>query len=535
MQPTSPIPPAGYQPRRPHDLPLHRLLSAHWPEFLARARQAGGLPSFVVRELERLLECGDLEAGFTRVWCPTCKDALLVPLSCKGRGVCSSCSGRRMSDTAARWVDTLLPATPWRQLVLTFPWPLRRSIAYDPRLRSELLRHFLRAATRWYAARAGVPDGRLAAVTVIQRFGDALNLNPHFHTLVADGVFHRPSPQSEVRFHAAPPPTDAEVAQLLEVVSAGSVRILKRLGYLEEEDDCDDPDCADPDDSDPDPVAALAEGSVLNLGVDGSRPRRLSLLPQGSSQPIVRRATPLCVHADGFSLHAATRVPRNQRGRLEALCRYILRPAVPQDRLELTADGHARWALKRRWSDGTTHIELTPRDFIARLVPLIPAPRRNQVRYHGVLAPNAAWRDEVIELVPPPPPNRHPAPLAPAVPELVPPPDSSAQPPLPTPFEPASSSEPPAPSAPVAAPPPQAPACTTPRLGRYRYLDWAGLLARTFLVDVLRCGRCGGRRKVLEFEDRRRSPRRGTGTGARPPPRRVEPGDSYLEPAEPSL
>ena len=41
-----------------------------------------------------------------------------------------------------------------------------------------------RARRQW-----GVARGQCGAVTFVQRFGDALNLNVHFHTLALDGVY----------------------------------------------------------------------------------------------------------------------------------------------------------------------------------------------------------------------------------------------------------------------------------------------------------------------------------------------------------
>ena len=48
-----------------------------------------------------------------------------------------------------------------------------------------------RAIARWLAKQAGVkPDAaQCGAVTLIQRFGSALNLNIHFHMLWIDGVY----------------------------------------------------------------------------------------------------------------------------------------------------------------------------------------------------------------------------------------------------------------------------------------------------------------------------------------------------------
>ncbi len=50
----------------------------------------------------------------------------------------------------------------------------------------------------------------------------------------------------------------------------------------------------------------------------------------------------------------------------------------------------------RCWRDGTTHVVFEPLELIERLVALIPPPRAHQVRYHGVLAPCAGYRDAVV-------------------------------------------------------------------------------------------------------------------------------------------
>ena len=59
-----------------------------------------------------------------------------------------------------------------------------------------------------------------------------------------------------------------------------------------------------------------------------------------------------------------------------------------------------RLGLKRVWSDGTTAIELSPLELVEKLAAIVPPPRVNQVRYHGVLAPHSAWRPEVVPKVP---------------------------------------------------------------------------------------------------------------------------------------
>jgi hypothetical protein len=86
-----------------------------------------------------------------------------------------------MADTAAHLVDRILPAVPVRQWVLTLPYALLYRCAYDRALTSEVLRAFLRALFAELRRRVrrhwGVRAEQCGAVTFIQRFGSALNLN----------------------------------------------------------------------------------------------------------------------------------------------------------------------------------------------------------------------------------------------------------------------------------------------------------------------------------------------------------------------
>jgi len=67
-------------------------------------------------------------------------------------------------------------------------------------------------------------------------------------------------------------------------------------------------------------------------------------------------------------------------------------PAVAEKRLSLTPHGNVRYQLKTPYRDGTTHVIFEPLDFIARLAVLVPSPRVNLTRFHGVFAPNSKLR-----------------------------------------------------------------------------------------------------------------------------------------------
>jgi hypothetical protein len=50
---------------------------------------------------------------------------------------------------------------------------------------------------------------------------------------------------------------------------------------------------------------------------------------------------------------------------------------------------------RRRIEMAPRHVIFEPMDFIARLVALVPKPRVNLTRFHGVFAPNSAHRARV--------------------------------------------------------------------------------------------------------------------------------------------
>ncbi len=58
-------------------------------------------------------------------------------------------------------------------------------------------------------------------------------------------------------------------------------------------------------------------------------------------------------------------------------------------------NGQVRYELKTPWRNGTTHVIFEPLDFISRLVSLVPKPRVNLTRFHGVFAPNSKHRKQI--------------------------------------------------------------------------------------------------------------------------------------------
>jgi hypothetical protein len=114
------------------------------------------VPAYVEDELRNYLECGLFCFGFARAVCMTCRTGFVVAFFCKGRGVCPSCNGRHMAQTAAHLVDHVIPPVPVRQWVISVPKRLRGMLADRPRAVAALTRIFLDEIERLLCAAAGV-------------------------------------------------------------------------------------------------------------------------------------------------------------------------------------------------------------------------------------------------------------------------------------------------------------------------------------------------------------------------------------------
>src|SRR5262245_57007782 len=124
LQAASPV----YAPHDPSQTLLYQVVADHLETFLASLDadpDARGLPAYVERAFYDYLQCGVLAHGFLRLGCDTCHKELLLAFSCKKRGFCPSCAGRRMAQTAAHLVERVLPWVPTGQWVVSVPVPLR--------------------------------------------------------------------------------------------------------------------------------------------------------------------------------------------------------------------------------------------------------------------------------------------------------------------------------------------------------------------------------------------------------------------------
>ena len=388
---------SGYERHRPEQTLLYQLIDEYYPAFVAQLAAEGRvLPGYVQREFDDYLKCGRLEHGFLRVRCANCHEERLIAFSCKHRGFCPGCGARRMAETAALLVDDILPEAPMRQWVLSFPYALRFLFATRPAVMGKVLGIVYRTLATHQVRKAGYThrSASTGAVTLVQRFGSALNLNIHFHMLLLDGVYVVGHEQRDhLRFQRVKAPDKTELESLVQTLSERVGSCLERQGLLVRDMENSYLALESGDESGLEQM--LGSSITYRIAIGPQQGRKAFSLQTLPPQDTLEENSARIAKASGFSLHAGVAAAAHERQKLERLCRYIARPAIAEQRLSLTTQGRVRYKLKTPYRDGTTHVVLDPLDFMARLAALVPKPRVNLTRYHGVFAPNSPLRGEV--------------------------------------------------------------------------------------------------------------------------------------------
>jgi hypothetical protein len=359
-------------------------VAERWPAFCERMEQEGGLPKFVVREFEEFLKCGIPEAGCLHLVCRSCGYSEVVAFSCKKRGFCPGCLGRRMADAAVHLEERVLPAVPIRHWICSLPWGLRALLGYDRELCAEVVSAFALELSRSLKRRAkreldlaSVEEAHTGAVCAVQRTDGALRLNVHLHVLALDGVYVRDGESKKLVFEALEAPSHREVLDVARRTAERIDRLLRERGRsLEPQGDEPPPELL----LDEPGLASCYAAAAQGIGVVGERAGQPALRlicgnqrPPESAEP--GADTPVAEHR-GVNVHAKQCVDGRDRRQLERLCRYITRPPVAQDRLERRADGRLELAFKHPWKDGTRAVVLEADDLMVRLcaaVPTIPS------------------------------------------------------------------------------------------------------------------------------------------------------------------
>jgi hypothetical protein len=268
------------------------------------------------------------------------------------------------------------------------PYALRLRLIRDGALFTKVIRTFVRTVFSWQRRKAKALGHRkvhCGSVTFAQRFGSLLQLTPHAHTWIPDGVFVEQD-DGELSFVPLSAPTDEEIDTLCR-------RLAKRISRV-----CRVEDDDEPIEDDDDAVIASVQAEAVRAPL--RQPHFFDDVPEAKA----RKRSPLCAQHAGFSLHAGLWVEARKRQKLERLLRYGSRPPFAQKRLSLLPSGKVRLELRKPLRTGQTQLVLEPEAFLRRLFAIIPPPRWHLTRFHGVFSGHHRLRRKLATLLPEPPP-----------------------------------------------------------------------------------------------------------------------------------
>lgn len=176
-----------YNPRKPETTVLFKVVKKHFLTWSKKNDQ--NIPFHVEKEFHEYLKCGILAHGFAHAHCKSCEKNFMIPFSCKRRGLCPSCSTKRMVKTAAHLRINVFPRVPFRQWVISFPKRIRPYLNNATILQAVIDIVSEEIKQRLMVCSPQIPDAQFGGVSFIQRFGSKLNFHPHLHLCFADGVF----------------------------------------------------------------------------------------------------------------------------------------------------------------------------------------------------------------------------------------------------------------------------------------------------------------------------------------------------------
>lgn len=412
---------------------LHGLMTDRFPGYHER-RARDKKPVAMLADVSKFLACGDIKVSNATFDCFDCSFRRIIPLSCKCRSFCEACSVRRQQDRSTFLRHQVLGDTPVRLWTTTYPYPFRAWLGGDPQMITAVLGATMRRITRYIRLQIkhahGLPTVNIVhpgAVTTIQRTATDLDANLHFHSLFTDGAFVHHGDDREPTFLELPPPTDDDLADIAWDIARGVRKELWRMNCWEDQ---------------PDEGERIISGLLVRRDNQAQPCRFTGVAANAPTRP------------DGvgaINLDVTSAIGRGDHQSLLRMLDYMLAPAIRDKQLTVQRDSVVL-ELKRPRTDGTTHRRYKFDQILDRMAFLVPPRGANLLRFHGVYAPNAKLRGDVV------------------------------------PDDPAPEEQ-----------PPRIDDENTPE----DYRAWAELKTHSYPADVMHCPKCGGRMKLIALNTAR--------------------------------
>lgn len=314
---------------------IKQIFIDNWHKFLAL-----GFPirAVVLKEVQRIMSCGDPSLGHALYFCSHCWKYKYVPFRCKSR-FCNTCGMKYVQDRAHNLTSKLIRCS-HRHLVFTIPQELRVFFREDSSLLDILFQAASQTIFAWFYSQNKSQNFTPGFICVLHTFGRGLKWNPHIHMLITEGA-------------------------------SGNTTVWRPFIHF--------------------PFVMLRKRWQTTL---------LFLLEQRLGKDKFRRIKNQLYKAnkDGFYVYAKSNMAKT-KDVVNYVVRYIGRPVMAQSRI-INYDGNLVTFWYERHEDGKKVIEtITAFEFIKRLIIHIPEEQFKMVRYYGLYAKKHKHQSKLFKMV----------------------------------------------------------------------------------------------------------------------------------------
>lgn len=162
---------------------IKEILSDHWDDFLALGYP---LRPSIIKNVNKVIHCGDISMGYALYFCDHCKNFLHVPFRCKSR-FCNTCGAKYVSERAKN-ISFKLIHCKHRHIVFTFAQELRNFFRRDRSLLHILFEACQKTILSWFHERNKSEHFTPGFISTLHTFGRDLKWNPHIHMILTEGA-----------------------------------------------------------------------------------------------------------------------------------------------------------------------------------------------------------------------------------------------------------------------------------------------------------------------------------------------------------
>lgn len=299
---------------------LKEIFKDKWEEFISLNK----VRPVVIKEVEKMVNCRELNQGYTEYHCPECGEKKFVAFTCKSR-LCTSC-GKIATEEWIEEVAKEMLEVPHRHIVFTIPEGMRNIFLKDRDLLKILSDSAAETIQSYFWERSKKQKPTPGIICVIHTFGRDLKWNPHVHALVTEGVLRKDKTWKEIKyFHYE--------------------MLRKRWQHV------------------------LLKNIKKKYKDDVQIKKMINHYYKTNEQ--------------GFYVHAKNRM-RSARGVAKYIGRYVSRPAIAESRIVKYDGENVTFWYERHENSEKVEVTLPVLEFIGKVVRHVPERYFKMVRYYGI-------------------------------------------------------------------------------------------------------------------------------------------------------